>query len=256
MIKLVLAELRRQFAITFAYPVNQAAQSLIPAVFFYMMYSAAQFMSDPATQFGSRLDLVVADFFVWIVVLASMYEPSRSWREEAQIGTLDQLMLSPHGALRIFLVRSWVGIIAAFLTIAPTAVLIVILCHAHVHYSLGELMPTLGAASAGIGIGFIFASIVLVAKRMDAISSLIGFVVFGPLAVPLETFTGHTFWLCSLLPFAPSGALLRVIAVHQEFDWLLLLLSLANGVAYLLVGCILFRWAMAKVKRQGLLGKY
>ncbi|HEY9664875.1 MAG TPA: hypothetical protein V6C65_41070, partial [Allocoleopsis sp.] len=74
---------------------------------------------------------------------------------------------------------------------------------------------------------------------------------------PIETWTGGIRIFGYLLPMTAGVGLLRdVMARSEGLNLGLLLIAWINGICYLGLGMILFRWAERETKRRGRLGEY
>lgn len=256
MLTLVHAELKRAWAIFLAYPVDEVLGALIVAALFLIYFFGAKWQAGPGANFGTRGDATVICYIVWMLSMAQMSDTSSSWRNESTTGTLEQLMASPYGAVRIFLMRSvadttvilaWMGIMSALIVVITRPVL---------HLSLAILLPILTVLAAATGLGLMLSSLVLLFKQMSSVGQIVNFLLLGLLILPLESWSGVRFGLGSLLPITPGAALLRVILIHHSFDYHLLSISLANGFVYFSIGAFLFTKALNRAKRRGLVGKY
>ena len=56
MITLLNAELRRRWSLIKAYPVDELVETVMLAVFFYLIFLGAKYMAGPTASFGDRLD--------------------------------------------------------------------------------------------------------------------------------------------------------------------------------------------------------
>jgi ABC-2 type transport system permease protein len=256
MLTLLQAELKRSWNIFKAYPVDEVLGAVIMAALFLICFFSAKFMAGPTANFGTRGDATVVGYIVWMLSMAKMSDTSSSLRSEASTGTLEQLMTSPFGAVRIFLIRSLADTTVIVAWMAVVSALIILVTHPVLHFSFSVIVPILTVLATATGLGLMLSSLVLLFKRMDSIGQIVNFLLLGLLVLPLESWAGPRFWLGSLLPITPGSSLLREILVKQQFDFTLLAISLINGVAYFSVGAFLFTKALARAKRRGLVGKY
>ncbi len=256
MLTLLTAELKRAWSVFKAYPVDQVLSTVILAVFFYILFFGAKYMAGPSAQFGSRLDSIVVGYILWLLALANMQDTSSTWRNEATTGTLEQLMISPYGPVRIFLMRSIADTTVNLTIMSGVSVLIVLVTHAHMHFSPAVILPVLTVLAGANGLGFMISSLVLRFKRMDSIGQIINFLLIALIMLPMETWKGAQFWVGAVVPLAPGSALLRLILVQQTFDFTLLAIALVNCAVYFTLGAALFRMALINAKKRGLVGKY
>ena len=97
----------------------------------------------------------------------------------------------------------------------------------------------------------------LVFKRVQQVLGVFQFVLLFLLAAPVEEWTGPMQYLRYLLPMLPSTGLLRdLMARDIGLNWSSLVLAFLNGLAYLSLGLLVFRWSEKVAKSKGSLSGY
>ncbi len=256
---LVVAELRRGTKGHLAYPV-QAVSELAGVVFVAALaaYAPAGFPGDAGLASGGLgAGARLAGFMMAFVALAGLQVVHRVVREESDVGTLEQLCLSPFGLPTIIAARCF----ADTVRLAPLFLAAVGLAG-----PLPGLAPrVISAAGAALlmnagmlGMGFVIGSLTLVFKRTGFIANLAGIAML-PLALsPLEGLPAAVQRVASLVPFTHAVRLVRALMTEATARELLVGAGAlcASGAMWLLVGAGVFLVAERFARARGLLGKY
>jgi ABC-2 type transport system permease protein len=253
---LFIAELKRRWSLVLAYPVEEIVGTIVLAVLFYMIFLGAGYMAGPTAQFGGRLENVIVGYVVWILLMNTYGNIAHNVEDERTKHTLEQLMMSNYGLRTILFVRTLADITITLLQTAAVTVIITLLTHTTLHFTLAAVLPVLTVLLASIGLGFMIGALSFALKKITALLMVIQFAVLFIVIAPVEKWGPVGLWLGSLLPVSPSSAALRSILVAQKFDWELCLLGLANAAFYLLVGLAIFKAAENFAKRRGTIGTF
>jgi ABC-2 type transport system permease protein len=163
---------RKRVVILKEYPVNTLTQLAVTYLFFAGIFFGGKAVAGPALT--DSLPGIIVGFFVWTMAITAFAGASRSIMQEAQWGTLEQLYMSPYGFERVMAVNAVVRLLESFAWGA--AILAAMLATTGQQLTLDVLtvvpLVVLTVASA-LGIGFVFAGLALVYKRIDNL--------FGPL---------------------------------------------------------------------------
>jgi ABC-2 type transport system permease protein len=206
--------------------------------------------------------LLAAGWLTWTVASDGMAELPQSISDEARTGTLEQLCITPVPLSVILVVRSLVyflgvgarGILAAAILsffVAPLSLSPIIL--------FLFLMSLIGA----YGLGFLFAGLALIFKRVKALTNLVFslMIFFTGAFVGLES-TGWVFqvlkilfpltWGISLMRQVVSGSANLTLLIHNgALLWLAI-----HSIVYLFIGLGLFGWGYWTARKTGTLGHY
>lgn len=256
MISLFLAELKRRWSLARAYPFEEIAETLMMAVFFYMLFWGSKYMAGPTANFGTRLDAIVIAYILWLLIMQVFQGVAFDLQQEKTQGTLEQMMTSTFGAVRIFLARSVANLTITVVSTAVMGVIIVLLTGSHMHIAPLMVLPFMTTILAAIGLGFAFGSLVFVLKRVNTLMGVFQFFLLAIIAVPIESWGKLGIYLGSLIPLAPSSAAMRSVLVAQHPDALLMLLAGANGLLYFFGGIALFKRAERKARKSGAIGQF
>lgn len=253
MINLFLAELERRWRLFKAYPMEEVASTFIFAVFFYGLFLGASYMAGPAAaQFGQRLDAIVVGYVAWLLVIDAFQGIAAEVQNEAKTGTLQQLIMSPHGTRVVFLVRSVANLTVSVCVISCVLVLISLLTGSHVTFSPLVLLPVVTVIAGTLGLGFLIGALALTLKRVQILVGVFNFVLLFMVMTPLETMGMGAKISMAFLPLVEGVGMLRtMMAQGGTFETTSFLIATANSAIWLLVGLTVFRRAEDRSKRRG-----
>ncbi|MFO8033908.1 MAG: ABC transporter permease [Candidatus Bipolaricaulota bacterium] len=222
---------------------------------FLLMFFGARILVGGEAMFGDTLEGLIVGFMVWTLSIVAYSELSWALMREAQLGTLEQLYMSPAGF-------RWVTVcwaMGAFLTSLVFSVPIVLLMMAttgrYLSLDVPSLLPLLLLTVSGVfGIGLAVAGLALVFKRIQAAFQILQFVFVAFLFAPSEPA-----W-AKALPLNWGTELIGRVMVHgmrlTEMPGLDLLILLANAVGWFGAGFLVFSVLERTARRRGLLGHY
>lgn len=257
MLELFLAELKRIWTEFIRYRVEAISTVIITTSLFYGLFLSARYIAGPTLQFGDRLDGIVVGYVLWTLVIFIANSVAISLQIEAQTGTLEQLFLSPFGALRVFLARAIASLTFNLVLMLSILLLTIVLTKRHLNFPPSLLLPFITVILGAYGLAFMMGALALMFKRIQQLLGLFQFVLLFLIMTPTETWTGSLWVLRLLLPMTIGAGELRNLMVrNQSLDLSVFVLALLNGCVYLAIGLVLFRWAERKAKLQGILSGY
>jgi ABC-2 type transport system permease protein len=257
MFKLLAAELRRNWIMFTRYPAEAIGKVLAIALLFYVLFLGTNYLAGPTAQFGKRLDAIIVGYILWTLVEFAINELTLELQTESQIGTLEQIFLSPFGALRVLLARVLASSILNLLLILFALLIILALTGSRLYFSPVLLPPLVTTLMGAYGLAFTLGAVVLLLKRIQQLLGLFQFALLFLFVTPFETWTGPLKILGFFLPIVPSVGMLRNLMVQGEnLDRVLFYLCLLNGIFYFTLGLFIFRLAERLAKQKGKLGGY
>ncbi|WP_238709550.1 ABC transporter permease [Natronorubrum halophilum] len=236
------------------YPVNTFSNLLLTYLFFLLIFFGGQAIAGPALT--ESLDGIIVGFFLWTMSSLSFGYLAYSVSAEAQWGTLEQLYMTPFGIRTIMVVKAVVGTTINFGWGVVMLLLMLVTSDQTLQIDIVTVLSlgVLTLASA-LGIGFLFAGLALLYKRIEDLLSLVNFLIVGFIAVPVGSYS-----LLKALPLAQGSYLLRQTMEDGILVWELpaveLLILVATAVAYVGVGYYVFWWSQRRARRKGILGHY
>lgn len=257
MLELFLGELKRTWIQLIRYPAEIIAGVIITTSVFYGLFLSAQYMAGPNFAFGDRLDAVVVGYVVWTLTLYIINDIAIGLQSEAQTGTLEQVFLSPYGSPLVFLARAFASLVLRLTLIVGIVVVLMGITGSRLAFPFTLVLPLFSLVMAGYGFAFTMGACALIFKRVQQVLGIFQFLLLFLLAAPVEEWTGPMESLRYLLPMLPSTGLLRdLMARGASLDGGTFVLALLNGIGYLGLGLLLFRWAEGIAKSRGTLSGY
>jgi len=225
-------------------------------IVFLLLFLGVRGIGGAALAGGTTLEGIVVSYLLWVLSISAYSDLAWDLNQEAQVGTLEQLYISPIGFnwLNAFNLISGLGLSFVFAAVLLT--LMMVTTGTYLNLDLVSVVPLMILALLGVyGIGFAMGGLALVFKRIQAFFQIFQFVFVAFLALPLDRFPWAQF-----LPLTMGGHLLRQVMIQGVRLWELPATSLAvlalTGVCYLALGLAVFEWSARIAKRKGLLGHY
>lgn len=257
MIKLFLAELKRQWILQLRYATETISLLVGLTVIFYGLFQSSRYLAGTNAMLGDRLDSVIVGYVLWSLSLFILVNIAGELQIEAQTGTLEQIFLSPFGAFQIFITRAVANLTIQLILNLCILLIIMAVTGSRLSFPPTLLLPLLTVLVGAYGLALAMGSLALLLKRVQQVLGIFQFLLFFMLIVPVETWSGSTKFLGWLLPMTPGAGLLRdLMARGQPFDLVQFFVALLNGVTYFALGLLLFRLAEREAKRHGRLGGY
>lgn len=256
---MLATELRRTLRLGRSYWLEYLANFVLYTLGFLLLMLVFRAAS---SEFGPRGYLsALLGYLTWKLCATVLVDIAGIADDESQTGTLEQLFLVGRPAWQVFLGRT-LSIIAdqgvrAVLLGLGLGVILKILQPVPLSAVLVFLLTLVGA----VGLGYALAGLVLVYKRLGGASHLLWqmLVFFTGALAPIYP-AGISFF-ARLLPLTLGIESLRAIFLDQAtlsvlWQQLLLPALLANTLAYLVLGALLFRWGERRARQDGLLAQY
>lgn len=254
---LFLAELRRVWTLFLRYPSEAIGEIFGITLLFYGLFLGIGYVAGPGEQFGTRLETLVVGYVLWSLVIYALSSLTWNLQNEAQMGTLEQIFLSPFGASRVIATRALAELVLNLGINAVILVLILLLTGTQLYFSAAVALPLSAALLGAYGLAFTVGGLVLLFKRAQQLVGMLQFLLVFLVMAPLETFTGALPFLQWFLPISPGAGLMReMMAQGQPLEAFSLGLAFLNGLIFLLLGLLVFRWAARRVRYLGSLGGY
>lgn len=255
--ELFLAELQRSWIQLRRYASEVISGIVGTTVIFYGLFLSTQYIAGSTAQFGDRLDSIIVGYVLWALMLFILGDIAGGLQQEARTGTLEQLFLSPYGALRVFMTRAITSLLINLLINIGILLLIMLLTGSRLAFPPTLIPPLLTVLMGAYGIAFAMGALALLLKQVQQLLSVFQFALLFLFTAPVESWTGIAQTVGWCLPMTPGVGLLRdVMARGVGLDRTSLLIALLNGSFYLAIGLYLFRVGERKTKQGGKLGGY
>jgi ABC-2 type transport system permease protein len=256
MTALLVAEWRRMVAQMTRYPGETISSMMVLFLVFAGLFYGARYMT-AAPISGARLATVVIGYAVWMLMMSATGDMGWSIQNEAQNGTLEQVMLVPWAAVWVFLVRAVMSIAGFLLPEAVIIAALIVMTGVHFVWSPLAAAPVAMVLVTAWGLGLVVAALALVLKRVGQVLQIVQFLLLFVILSPVATLPGWAGHLAGMLvPFAAQvGVLHRVLEGQTVGPWLWLEAG-ADMIVFLVAGVLLFKLLDGVARAQGILGHY
>lgn len=261
MIGALINETRKSLLILWSYRVNVVMWSVFNVAIFI---GVCLLFGDPkdVARLQSR-PAVLLGFMVTGLANSAINTMAWGLREETQVGTLEQMAMSPRQVTWLLLGRLAAEMIIGVGQLVIVSIVVMLLMGFSVPLRLAGL-PVLILTVVGLcGFGYMIGGLTLVYKRIDAVAGLVTNLLMwvNGTFVAVSYFPGWLEAVVRLLPSTQGIIVLRQVtlgerslgAVWSDGD----LIGLAlHSLAALAVGVLIFRWCERVAKQRGSLGQY
>jgi len=229
---------------------NELAGLLGSILYFYAIILGLKSLS-PGDDLGLDLGPLLLVFVAFNLTVATFQSIAYTIQSEVSQGTLEHLALARGGLLRQLLIRAFVeglsGLLWAFLTLLPLALLLDVELRPASWWPLGLLPLFLSSLGFALGMG----AIALYFKRVEGLFTIVQF-LFLPYFFSLVRFDP---WK-AYLPFAPAVQLLRLSFTGKSLPPDLAAIALVQSFLFLAAGLGAMAWVYVQVRHKGVLGRY
>lgn len=238
------------------YPFNLLSGLIALYLIFLVVFVGYKALGAGSPQFGDTLDGIVIGFMMWTFAIAAYSTLSWGLMNEARMGTLEQLYMTPLGFDWVCIFRVISSFFLNLLFVLPILVMMMVTTGRYLHLDLFSIAPLLILSLAGVyGVGFVMGGLALVFKQIQAFFQIIQFVFIGLIALPISKLP-----LLKALPLALGSNLIGEVMVEKRSIFLLppgdLLILMVNSAFYFLVGFWVFKLFLGIARKRGLLGHY
>lgn len=257
MLKPLVAEIERHWIVFLRYPAEALASTASFTILFYAILQGVEHAAGGPLVLGTGLQGLIVGFTLWYLAVMALGSMAWGIQGELQMGTLEQVFLSPFGSRRILLARV---VAAATLNLAHSFVLLVallLLTGRTLFISAVVLIPSIPFLMGINGLGFVLAGLALLYKRIIGLINLSQYLVILLITVPAGVWPNALPLWSWLLPVVPSvRAVHDVMARGTSVLTAPIIPVVINGMGYLVLGLLFYGWAEKAVRRQGSLGAY
>lgn len=254
---LARAVVEKQVILLKRYWFNTAMMLVGFYLFFAIIFFGGRAAAGEGANIDGTLDGLVVGFFLLTAATAAYFDVAGNVMREAQWGTLEQLFMSPFGIGRVMAIKSAFNV--AFSTAIGLALLAIMLATTDRSLSVDvfTVVPivVLTILSA-VGLGFVFAGLSLLYKRIENVQQLLQFGFIALIAAPAQSDSA----VLLVLPLSHGSGLLNLAMTEGVRLWEIPLANLAalaaNGLAYLLAGYLVFHLLVRRARKLGVMGHY
>ncbi|MBX6350238.1 MAG: ABC transporter permease [Clostridia bacterium] len=219
-------------------------------------YVGGGFAGSPVPGLGRTLDQLVVGFFLWFLALAAYQDLADKVMQEAQWGTLEQVMMTPFGFRWVSLVTVLVDTVLNFAIAAVILAAMLLTSGRTLHVDLATVVPLLLlVVGTSVGLGFGLAGLALIYKRVQALYQVLQFLLIFLIAAPLDASP-----LLGLLPLTLPAHLTIDAMTQGTRLWQMpvreLALASVVSAAYLALGLLVFGRMERAARATGNLAHY
>lgn len=260
------SEFRREWFLWRAYRVNAISSLVMWGVIFPILLVTVQSVAiNSGVNFGSvQQAQSLIGFLVWKLCMGVLIAVPAMIEEEAQTGTLENVMLSTHLPFRtLFFCRILARSLRSLLETLLLAMVLLLVFRLPLAFSPATWLVT-GITLAGVwGVGYGIAGLALLYKSVSSVTGLLvnlSFLISGAL-VPLDSLGLLYLTLKLLFPMTWGIEILREIVLNEATLLELMRAGALPGLvlqtaAVLVSGLFIFERALKKARYSGELGSY
>ena len=236
------------------YLLNSISSMVTLYLIFLLVFLGIRGIVKTPAALGNTIEGFAIGFVLWVLTSDAYSRLSYSVSNEAMVGTLEQLYLSPYGFGWISSSTVMSTMVSNILTSGFLIFIITLTTGRGFHFDLFPLLPVVILTLLGVsGVGFIMGGLSLVFKRITSTFQMIQFAFIGLIAFPIDKVP-----LMKYLPLSLGYNIIRKImtgnkALIAPGDYLFLIL---NSMFYLFIGYSIYKVLERKAKRDGRLGQY
>jgi len=241
------------------YPVNMLAGVGVTYMIFLFIFYGYRAAAGPAGVKAGVLDAIVVGYLMWLYCIAALSTVTWGMTSEAQMGTLEQLFMNPHGFALLWFLQTICDMVLSLMFVAPMLFLVMATTGRWLHLGLPEiasLVVVIPPAMLSVyGCGLMLGGLALVVKQLQAVFQIVNFLFVGVIVMPIARYP-----FLKLAPVALGVDMVRRVTAEGIPVWRMPpveLLTLA-GVAFIWMGggVVVFRVAVRAARRRGLLAHY
>jgi ABC-2 type transport system permease protein len=238
------------------YIFNTVAGVITLYLVFLLLFYGVKFLGGAGARSSDTLEGMVVGYIVWMLALLTFQDPAWGISMEAEMGTLEQLCLSPVGFAWVNASFMIARLAVNLVLLALIVVLAMLTTGRWLNLDLLSLTPLVLITVTGpYGFGFAMAGLALVFKRIQSAFQIFQFVFVACVAVPVTGFA----W-AKYAPLALGTHLIRRVMTEGAKFWELpaadILTATLVGAGYLVFGLVFFGYCMKAARNKGLLGQY
>lgn len=225
-------------------------------LFFLALFYGAKAISGSGFTAGETPEAMVVSYAVWSLAIFAYFSMAQDLIQEAQLGTLEQLAMSPLGLSKVLLGRALSGITWQFITIAVLLTAMMAATGKWLHIDVLSIFPLAVLTLGGVlGLSFAMGGLAIVFKKVQAALQLLQIAFIGFVALPI-----HSFPAVKYMPLAWGNELLKRVMIRGDSVLTVGAADLAflavHAAGYVAGGLLVFKYFERVARTRGLLGHY
>lgn len=261
--RLTWAELKRSFQLHVRYPVQTLVEVISLSLFFLGLLAGLRAVGGASPEdFRAAAGEKLVGFLTMFLALGALQAVSHLVADDALVGTLEQIYLSPVGITRISIIRDFVELFTFVPLLVVLGIIISLITGVRFHLPWGTIAVLALIMRFGmLGLGLALGGLTLAVKRVGPIVNLLSMAIFGMSMVPYGAYKGVLEALAGCFPYTRAlgllqdamvrGKTLSSMAASGELAELFL-----ASLGFFVVGVMVLGWADRFARRKGLVGGY
>ncbi|RLQ93195.1 ABC transporter permease [Falsibacillus albus] len=252
---LLQANFRREAIMLKRYLPNTISLVVTFYCIFLAMFFGIKFVGDPSS-IDTNVQYVIVNYIFWYLAMMAMQDIGWAVSNEATLGTLEQLYMSPMGVWRILLARIISGTCLHLMIITILLYVSMLTTGTWLNIDIVSILPILCLTLISMfGVSFMIAGMSIIFKQIQAFLQILQFVFMGLTFVSLS-FAPYL----AFAPFVKGVDMVRTIMVEDvsisHFGSVDFLILSANALFYLVIGLWVFKSCERYAMRKGILGQH
>lgn len=249
--------IRQNYLMAIRYWLNHISSIMWGYIVFILIFFGSRYVSSfGGFSFGFTTDSLIVGF--WVVMLTNeTFQSARYFvRNEALMGTLEQLYLSPYPFLLIMTGNLIGSIVLSLTQYVPLLYILMLTTGKWLHMDIITVVPLILIAIAqAFGLGMAMGGLALINRRVAGIHRMIELLLTGSMIVS-PTLNPYV----RFLPLNLTWRLLRTVMVTGKHIWDLpggsLILVVLQAAGCIGIGWLVYRKCERIAKQASLLGQY
>nr|WP_249310669.1 ABC transporter permease [Bacillus sp. FJAT-49736] len=255
MLQLFKANFRREFILLKRYLPNTISELITFFCIFLTMFFGIKVVGDPNTM-ESNVQYTIVSYVFWFLSLGAMQGIGWSIMTDAQLGTLEQLYMSPMGAWRILLSRIVSTTLQQLIILIVLLYLTMLVTNTWLNIDIVSILPILiFTVISMFGVSFMIAGMAIIIKQVNAFLQVLQFILMALTFFPMSLSP-----YLALLPVVKGVDMTRAIMIQNktllDFDLSDYISLIVNAAIYLVLGILVFKRCEKTAMTKGVLGQY
>ncbi len=229
---------------------------ILLVIMFWGIFLGGMLVSNSILGSNSLTSLVIG-YSLWVLIMTTISNMGQTIFSEAENGTIEQLFLVPKGASKLFFIKEIVNLIISFAYSTIVLILLMLTTNRWIKFPLTVILPYFLALISLMGVGYIVLAITLRYKRIGSTLEVGQYIYLGLI---LFDFYNGDVWLKEIgntIPLYPMIYWIKEIVNGEVKDQMnLISISIINAFAWLLLGIVIFKLTVRKIKQDGTLNKF
>ena len=252
---LLQANFRKEAIILKRYLPNTISMIVTFYCIFLAMFFGIKVVGNPASV-DTNVQYVIVNYIFWYIAMMAMQDIGWVISNEASLGTLEQLYMSPMGVWRILLARIISSTVLHLIIISLLLYVSMLTTNTWLNIDIFSIFPILALTLISMyGVSFMIAGMAVIFKQIQAFLQILQFVFMGLTFVPLAVAP-----YLAAAPFVKGVDMVRTIMVKDVsityFSGMDFLVLGSNAIIYIGVGLWIFKRCEKHAMKKGILGQH